>query len=438
MKKWFRFFFCSFFSHKSSKDGAKRNYANFFLGFVMALMLLWVGFVGGDMLPFGTHYKNSPDFREAVRSVIASPDKRFDLEIQDGSLKAKNQSGEYIDSLLVNTLENETDKQNYSVNGYEVVIDLHPADTLAEVEVYFISNDGNNLKISYDEYLTLSAVARLNFDLKMRYTGNALELSDESVEKYRIYLTGLEGEGKTGAEALSNDLAENKITTKEYNRAIYELYFASYYPEITEYESSSKVPLLRNYYYHQYISQGVENYLFIFDDCMTASFETKGGITVSFYGFYTNMENGAVVMDGATEAQANAAADSFIKKSFKAIGALNLYAYGMNVLSLAPFIALMAMVVTLLTYSIIKLKGVESISTVGAMFKIVGSYVWFSGVISAVLSVIIAFFVPRNLISALPLVIFFVALAVRSVIFAMNESQLYIKQLEQQLGQTEA
>ena len=404
----------------------------------MALMLLWVGFVGGDMLPFGTHYKNSPDFREAVRSVIASPDKRFDLEIQDGSLKAKNQSGEYIDSLLVNTLENETDKQNYSVNGYEVVIDLHPANTLAEVEVYFISNDGNNLKISYDEYLTLSAVARLNFDLKMRYTGNALELSDESVEKYRIYLTGLEGEGKTGAEALSNDLAENKITTKEYNRAIYELYFANYYPEITEYESSSKVPLLRNYYYHQYISQGVENYLFIFDDCMTASFETKGGITVSFYGFYTNMENGAVVMDGATEAQANAAADSFIKKSFKAIGALNLYAYGMNVLSLAPFIALMAMVVTLLTYSIIKLKGVESISTVGAMFKIVGSYVWFSGVISAVLSVIIAFFVPRNLISALPLVIFFVALAVRSVIFAMNESQLYIKQLEQQLGQTEA
>ena len=438
MKKWFRFFFCSFFSHKSSKDGAKRNYANFFLGFVMALMLLWVGFVGGDMLPFGTHYKNSPDFREAVRSVIASPDKRFDLEIQDGSLKAKNQSGEYIDSLLVNTLENETDKQNYSINGYEVVIDLHPANTLAEVEIYFISNDGNNLKISYDEYLTLSEVARLNFDLKMRYTGNALELSDESVEKYRIYLTGLEGEGKTGAEALSNDLAENKITTKEYNRAIYELYFASYYPEITEYESSSKVPLLRNYYYHQYISQGVENYLFIFDDCMTASFETKGGITVSFYGFYTNMENGAVVMDGATEAQANAAADSFIKKSFKAIGALNLYAYGMNVLSLAPFIALMAMVVTLLTYSIIKLKGVESISTVGAMFKIVGSYVWFSGVISAVLSVIIAFFVPRNLISALPLVIFFVALAVRSVIFAMNESQLYIKQLEQQLGQTEA
>ena len=438
MKKWFRFFFCSFFSHKSSKDGAKRNYANFFLGFVIALVFLWVGFVGGDMLPFGTHYNNSTDFREAVHSVLASPDKRIDLEIQDGTLKAKNQSGEYIDGLLVNTLEKETDKQNYSVNGYEVVVDLRPADTLAEVEVYFISNDGNNLKISYDEYLTLSEVARLNFDFKMRYTGNELELSDESVDRYRSYLAGLEGEGKTDAEALSKELAENKITTKEYNRAIYELYFASYYPEITEYESSSKVPLLRNYYYHQYISQGVENYLFIFDDCMTASFETKGGIVVSFYGFYTNMENGAVVMDGATEAQANAAADRFVKKSFKAIGALNLYAYGMNVLSLAPFIALMAMVVTLLTYSIIKLKGVESISTVGAMFKIVGSYVWFSGVISAVLSVIIAFFVPRNLISALPLVIFFVALAVRSVIFVMNESRLYIEKLEQQLGQMEA
>ncbi len=441
MKKWFRFFCLSFFSHKLSKDGAKRGYTNFLIGLIIALVFLWAGYSGADMLPFSAHYGNSPDFRSTVRAVLANADvdKRIDVEIENGVLKAKKHGGEYTEALLVNTFENDTDKQIYSVNGYNVVIDSRPADTLAEFEVYFISNDGNNLVISYDDYLALSDVARLNFDFKLKYTGKALELTDKSVKEYKAYLEGLSAENKAATEKLANDLAENKITVSEYNRSVYELYFTNYYPEITAYESSSKVPLLRNYYYHQYITAGIKNYLFIFDDCMTGSFETKSGIDFSFYGFYSDIDNGVLIAEGVGQNEANDAADGFIKKAFGSVSALSLFAHAMNVFSFIPFVALMPMVVTLLAYSILKLRGVEGIASLGAMFKIVGSYVWFSAALSAVLTVIASFFVQSGILTVMPLVLFFITLGVRSIVFAVMEAKSFVKQSEQQeTEQTEA
>ena len=434
MKKWLKFFGLSFFSHKLAKQGAKRGYSNVFLGFVLALVFLWAGFFCGDVLPFGMHYNNSPDFMAVVHTVLANTDtnKRIDAKIESGALEAKKQSSEYTERLLVNTFERDADKLDYSVHGYNVVIDTRSANALAEIEAYCVSNDGKNTVISYLDYLTLSDVAKLNFDFKLRYTGNALELDDELVEGYRAYLYGLGNENKDKAEKLANDLAQNTIQKSEYNKAIYELYFVNYYPEITAYESTSKVPLLRNYYYHQYISKGADKYLFIFNDYVMGSFETRSGIDVQFYGFYSDLEDGTLITESATQDEANALADSFIKSSFRANRSLTAYAYFVNTVTLVPFIALMLMVATLLTYSVLKLNGVEGVASLGAMLKIVGSYAWFSGMASAVLTVIIMFFAKRSLINALPLVLFFITLVIRSIIFAMEESRQYKKQLEQQ------
>ena len=361
------------------------------------------------------HYKNSPDLQATVDAVFAN----VDAEVKDGVLIA-GKNGEYTVSLLVNTLESETDRQNYSQNGYEVVVDTRPASALAEFEAYYLSNDGQNLKISYEEYLTLGAVAKMNFDFRLDYTGNELKLTDDMVGGYLAYLDSIDKEVDRTAE----------MTDEEYSRAVYELYFESYYPEITAYESTSKVPLLRNYYYHNYISQGLTRYIFIFDDYITASFETSGGISRSFYGFFNNMDDGAVVREGSTE--------GFIKDALHSIAPLTVYAYAMNIFSLIPFIALMPLVVTLLAYSILKLSGIESIKSFGAMFKILGSYVWMSGTISAILTVILSFFLQPNIVSVLPLLLFFVTLAVRSVIFAVREVRAFIKQSEEETVLTEA
>ena len=384
------------------------------------------------MLPFEAHYGNSPDFVASVQSVFADADTRICAEIEKGDLKVKKQGGEYAETLLINTFERDSDRQIYSVNGYNVVVDSRPANTLAEIEAYCISNDGKGTEISYEDYLTLSQVARLNFDFKLRYTGRALELDDETVEKYRVYVDGVSAENKSATEKLASDLAEGLITKPEYNRGIYELYFANYYPEISAYESTSKVPLLRNYYYHNYISQGVGKYLFVFDDYMIGSFETERGIELSFYGFYSNLDDGVLIADGSTEAEARELADGFIKNAFRANWFLNAYAYVMNVISIAPFIALMLMVAALLCYSVLKLWGVESIASLGGMLKTVGSFVWFSGITSALFSVILSFFVKRSLVNALPLVLFFAVLVIRSVIFIIKENKSYVKLLEQQ------
>ena len=438
MKKWVKFFFCSFFSHKTAKEGARRGYSNAFLGFALALVFLFSGFVGAEMLPFGIHYGNSPDFKSTVRAVFANADeeKRIFAEIENGKIKVKKHGGEFAEGVLVNTFENDGDKRDYSVNGYNVVIDTRPATTLAEIEAYCVSNDGKNTVITYEEYLSLSEVARLNFDFRLRYTGNSFEPDEAAVAAYREYLDGLSVENKGKTEKLAGELAEGKITRAEYDRAIYEIYFTSYYPEITAYESTSKVPLLRNYYYHQYVSQGTDAYLFVFDDCLTGSFETSGGVDVQFYGFYSDMQNGAPVSHGMAQAKTNEAADSFIKSSFKANWVLNVYAHVVNVISLVPFIALMLMVATLLAYSVLKLRGNESIASLGAMLKIIGSFVWTSGAVSAVFAVITAFFVKRGIINALSLVLFFIVLIVRSIIFVVTENRLYTKQSEQQI-QTE-
>ncbi len=389
------------------------------------------------MLPFGSHYKNAPDLRGSVYKVFANADseKRVIAKIEDGDLKVKRQGGEYGDILLINTLENDTDKENYSSGGFHIVVDNRPADTLAEIEAYCISNDGKETVISYEDYLALSEVARLNFDFKIRYTGKALELSDESVFGYVEYLSALGDESRNRIEKIANDFLDEKITKSEYNREIYKLYFTNYYPEIKEYESTSEVPLFRNYYYHQYISQGITNYLFIFDDYMAGSFETKGGLDVQFYGFYKGLEDGEIVPVEASLKEREKSVDGFVKGSFNSNWFLNVYAHTMNIISLMPFIALMLMVATLLSYSILKLWGTESISSLGAMFKIIGSFQWFSGLTAAVFALIMGFLVNRGMITALSLVAFFVVLVIRSMIFITQENKLYTKQSEKQVAE---
>ncbi len=434
MKKWFRFFGLSFFSNKISKESVKRGYSNAFLGFTLALVFMWVGFLFGDMLPFGVHYNNSPDFKATVHTVLANTDaaRRIDAKIEDGILKAKKPGGEYTEGLLINTFESDADREVYSVNGYGVVVDTRPAGTLAEVEAYCVSNDGKNTAISYSDYLTLSDVAKLNFDFKLKYTGKELELDDETVAEYLLYLDGTGDENKSKIAELTNNLAESRISKNEFNTEIYKLYFTNYYPEITSYEATSKVPLLRNYYYHEYVSKDVGKYFFIFNDCMLGSFETKGGIKIQFYGFYSELEEGYLLLADDSADKANAAADRFIKSSFRANIGLNAYAYFVNTVTIVPFIALMLMVATLLTYSLLRLNGVESISSLGAMIKIVGSYVWFSGAVSGVLSIVIMLFANRSLINVLPPVLFFMTLVVRSIVFATAEARRHKQQSEQQ------
>ena len=112
-----------------------------------------------------------------------------------------------------------------------------------------------------------------------------------------------------------------------------------------------------------------------------------------------------------------------------------MYSYAVNVVALIPFIALMPMVVSLLAYSILKLLGIDSIPFISSAFKIVGSYVWFSGAMATVVTLICSFFIRSGIITVLPLLVLFITMAARGIIFAITESKIYLK--IQQTQQTE-
>ena len=106
-------------------------------------------------------------------------------------------------------------------------------------------------------------------------------------------------------------------------------------------------------------------------------------------------------------------------------------------LKIGQILIVLLLVATLLAYSLLKLRGVDSISSLGAMCKAVGSFLWCAGAFAAVGAVVLAFFVGRNLMTTLPLVLFFVILMARAILFVVKENQLYTRLKEQQPQQSE-
>ncbi|MBE7061237.1 MAG: hypothetical protein E7382_01710 [Clostridiales bacterium] len=422
MLNWIKFFFTSFFSNKRSKEAVRRGYSNLFLALILALVYLCVGLIGADVLPFGKHYDNASSFKDMARSAFMYPDgvRGVDVLIEKGELKARI-NGEFEKALVVDTFNSEEDRQTYSRGGYQLVIDTRSADTLAEIEATCVSTDEQKMVISYEDYLTLNEVARKNFEFKLKYTGKELVLDDLSVVNYKAFVDQTNDQNKELAKDLSDKYESGDITKEQYNRGIYELYFTAYYPEITEYESTSKVPLLRNYYFHELIDNGEDKFLMVFDDCMVGSFETDGGIDVFFYGVYDSLPDGKLIEGYYGAPTRINAVDDLIIKSYKATVDLSTYIYIMNTIRLVPIVALMGIVVAMLMHSILSLKGVETCRTFGASLKVVGSYVWFSGLITAILTVVLAFILQKNLITMISLVVFFVTLLARTIVFALKQ-----------------
>lgn len=433
MKNWCKFFFLSFFSNKHSKDGTKRGFSSVFLSLALALVFFCLGTVWADFLPFGSHYNNATDFHTTVRNALINenPQKTVSILVENGKVKAKT-DGEYANALIVNTFLSQGDKDDYAKNGYQLVVDTRPADALAEVQAYCVSTDAQKTVISYEDYLSLNEVARRNFEFKLTYTGNELQLDDTTVSEYRAFVDGTGEENKQFTKELYEDLINGDISKEKYNKTIYELYFTSYYPSIASYETTSQVPLLRNYYFHELINKGENRFLMIFGDCMIGSFATDGGMEVFFYGFYSELENGEIVQSSFNSSDKIQAVDDFIKDSYGATKDLNTYIYIMNTLRMVPIIALMLIVIAMLMSSILSLKGVEDCRSFGSSIKIVGSYAWFSAIITALLTVITAFMVEKNYITVIALIGFFVTVLVRSTIFVVCQIKQRKRQLKEQ------
>ena len=138
MKKWLKFFGLGFFNDNIAKDGANRGLWNFLISLILAFILLGCSMSLGDSLPFKTHYKNSQGFKSVVRNAIAS-ENALDITVENGKIKVAKGDNDFSKSVKVDTFKSQADSDIYSKNGYGLVVDTRPSNSLANYYAYCVA-----------------------------------------------------------------------------------------------------------------------------------------------------------------------------------------------------------------------------------------------------------------------------------------------------------
>ena len=393
MKSWLRYFGLSFFSDKIAKEAVRRSMLNFLLGFVLSLVFIFCGVLAANTLPFRTHYNKASQFKAFVHTAFESTN----LTIKDGRASADK---------VVNTLPAEI-----SAEGYKLVIDTRPSSAFDDFEAYCTPKEGEG-EIAYEVFLALPEEEQNKYDFKIRYTPNELILDDGLTATHEAYLSTVQDEALS---AQYKEICEKKdtLSAEEYRESVYLLYLKAYYPDLTKHVKNS-APLLRNYYYLNYLNKAAfSEYLFVFDDALIGSFKTDGGLKTEFYGVYDGMSEKVIDGDGA---------DVFLKQAFDKALSMMANVYAMNILRFLPFIALMPIILALVMWGVMHYLKVDvKLRRLTTCIKIEGGYLAFSSLVTALTVFVCGFFVSGSVLNYLPLILLFAVLLIRTVVYIVME-----------------
>lgn len=395
MNSWLKFFGLSFFSDKIAKEARTRGVFNCVLGFIFALLFIFCGVLAANAIPFYNHYDGATDFKDFVSNFV------------DGAALTVSESRLSSDA-VINTYTDEAAAGKYLTNGYNLVIDTRPSTALDDFGAYCLAKDGT--EISYEAYLALSDEEKSGYTFKIRYTDKELILTDSLIAGYKEYLGASTDEGIKKEYA---DLAEQKdsLADNEYKNKVYALYLKAYYSDVSAFENVNNIPLLRNYYYFNYLGKAdTEKCLFIFEDRLFGSFYTDGGVKVTFSGAYNGLSDGGVT-DG----------DGFIKSAFKSSVAVSANVYLINLFKFIPLIALIPLVLALICKIAFTVIKDEKFKKYGTCLKVEFSYIAVAGLITAVLHFICGYFVSSGILNSLPIIFLAAVMAVRTLVFVIGE-----------------
>ena len=400
MKSWLRFFGLSFFSDKVARESKSKGFLSFFLGLLLALAFIFCGLLAANFLPFATHYNHATDFKAFAQAAFDN----LDVTVSD--------SHAAFDT-VVNTFVNKEDADLYSTNGYNLVVDTRPSTALDDFETYCVYYDGSS-EITYEAYLALPDEEKINYIFNLRYTPNELVLTDELVAQYEQYLNTTDSDD---IKQQYNSLlaSKNSISQEEYNLDVYALYLQAYYPEITKYVSAGSAPLLRNYYYDNYInSQQACDYLLIFEEFLVGSFHTDGNLPVTFYGLYSAKHVGNV---SASET------DAFLRESFYAAVPLYASLYLGNILRYLVVVTLFTLALAFVAWLVLRTMKSQWGRSYSTVLKVEGAYLAVAALITTLIFFVCGFFVSGSMLNDLPLMILSVILFVRTVFLLVYDKR---------------
>ena len=401
MKEWLKFFGLSFFSDKIAKGALERGVMNCVLGFVLTLVFIFCGVLASNTVSFYAHYGNATQYKSFIASAVSD----LQITISDGIAYTDTQ---------VNTALSEGDAERYGKNGYTLIVDTRPAYALDDFEAYCVSKTDES-EITYEQYLDLPDEDKKDYEFALRYTPDELVLTDELTAKHEEYLRASSDDDTIKAFA---ELAESKgeLDADEYRLRTYALYIKAYYPTAVLTSAAEKergVPLLRSYYYRNYLNRNdVKKSTFIFSDILFGFFDTDGGLSVNFYGAYNGVPNGTLDADKT---------DEFIKTVYSSSISASANVYLMNTCKYIPFIAFIPFALALLMKLAFVLLKDEQYKKFSVCFKTECAYLAVASLLTALTLFIFGFFVSSNTLNILPLIIYSAILVVRTAVYLIRE-----------------
>lgn len=407
MFEWIKFTFGSYYSNKSSKEGAKRSFWNVIFALFIMFIILTAFLSTGFNYSFSTHYNNSSKYQEFLHNAftLQDEDKRVNLIVNERTNEDKVEKyvsafygNDSTKEVLINTFENSNDI-SYSKNGYNLIVDTRSSyDTYYEFDIDVYKIDNKEEKISFAEYKALPSVDQANYvcDLQNPIIKNqAIDLTDDLVATYRNYIETTYVptlSDKDEMLTLWNQIKDVTSTDPKYKNYIYEYYLKAYV-------GLSFAPNNQYYYQLKYAAYDDQynfvynDYLIITDTWCLASFVTDKGVRVTYDGYYDSLSNGFVISTPSLDnAYVKDNVNTFVLASYSSVNSLRTILIGMQVIRYFPTIIITMAILALLIFCFCKLKKLEyGFKYVGA-FKVVSSYLIMSSAVSGIITLILAFF----------------------------------------------
>ncbi|MBO4939734.1 MAG: hypothetical protein J6D30_01715 [Clostridia bacterium] len=398
MKNAVKFFFLGYFSNQTAKQAQKRGLGIMFLTIAVSVVLLLVGFITSATLPVRFLYEHAGDVRTSIEKTFAN----VQMTVTDGKIVAG--ISEQGNQLVVNTITNQQDKQNYSVNGFEIVVDTRQVGAFDDFSAVCVTAGGK--EISYEDYLALDEEVKSLYTFRVTYSGKERVIDAQWQARCESYLDTVTD------ETIAKEYTEVKKLPKEtYADGLYELYVKAYYPDLSRYETNGGAPKLRNSYTHNYKDE--QNILFVFDDSLILRFTSENGEQHIFYGFYLDMPNGAV------ESNFNSI-HTFFLQSFESANVIIVYSCMINFIMIMPYLIFISFIVMIIMYCLCKIINKEGMQF-GAVAKIACNFLLWTVIFTDLIVMALSLFISQSRLFGMACVVFFAAFLVRAVLFVIAQ-----------------
>ncbi len=399
MKKWIKFFGLSFFLNKEAEKAPKFGLGSALLAIFLAMVFFLSGYYASDVLPFKKHYEGAGEYKQFIHNAFGGS---LHFEIKDNKAAADKK---------INTYTADSDKKLYSVNNYDLIVDTRPSDMLINFTQAAVKGDK---KITYEEYLDLNDEAKKEYTLKVEYSDEEMIVTSEKAELFKAYLEKISTETDENYSAQAaqeyNDLkAKNsEYSEEEYNKELYYLYVRHYYTSVKSSYQGAKAPVLRDYYYNDYITAGKAYYFYLFDNLCAGSFETDSGVPIVFGGYFNNCTDGEITD-----------IDGFIKQVYYDTSGYTFVSYLFSTIALFSTLAVAPLIVALLMWAIRKLLKEGWEKSFAGCYKIVASFIWFTALLISLALFTGGWFASARALYKLIPITFTAILIIRTAIFCI-------------------